>query len=64
MLIFLYTKESVLIFLNIWSNFLVQTSFLSMLVGNDRNLFVAKMFLTYTIITEHYFQPQVKIMGV
>ena len=34
------------------SIFLVQTSFSPMLVENDRNLIVAKMFLTYTIITE------------
>ena len=41
-----------LIFLNIRSNFLAQTSFSLMLVENDRNLIITKMFLTYTIITE------------
>ena len=45
MLIF-YTQRSVLVFLNINLDFLVQTSFSSMLVGNDHNLIVAKMFLT------------------
>ena len=34
------------------SIFLVQTSFSPMLVENDRNLIVAKMLLTYTIINE------------
>ena len=41
---FIYEGECVLIFLNIWSIFLVQTSFLSMLVENVGNLMVAKMF--------------------
>ena len=39
-------------FLNIRSKFLVQISFSLMLVENDSNRIVAKMFLTYTIITE------------
>ena len=46
MLIFYTQRRSVLIFLNIHLDFLVQTSFSSMLVGNDHNLIVAKMFLT------------------
>ena len=46
MLIFYTQRRTVLIFLNINLDFLVQTSFSSMLVGNDHNLIVAKMFLT------------------
>ena len=38
--------------LNIRSIFLVQTSFSSMLIENDRNLIVGKVFLTYEIITD------------
>ena len=37
-------------------NFLVQTSFSSMLVENDHNLIEAKMFLMYAIITEKSLQ--------
>ena len=44
MLIFIYEGECVLIFLNIRSIFLVQTSFLLMLVEKDHNLIIAKMF--------------------
>ena len=39
-------------FLNIRPKFLVQTSSSLMLVENDSNHIVTKMFLTYTIITE------------
>ena len=39
-------------FLNIRPEFLVQTSSSLMLVENDSNHIVTKMFLTYTIITE------------
>ena len=44
MLIFIYEGECVLIFLNIRSIFVVQTSFLLMLVEKDHNLIIAKMF--------------------
>ena len=51
-----YAFFNVLIFLNIWLIFLVQTSFSWMLVGNDHNLFEAEMFLTNTMITEKSLQ--------
>ena len=49
---FPYVGKCVLIFLNIRLIYLVQTSFSSLLVEIDRNLFAAKIFLTYIIITE------------
>ena len=48
-------------FLNNRSKFLVQTSFSLMLVEIDSNRIVAKMFLTYTIITEKSLIKQKKI---
>ena len=44
LIFFMYEGEFVLIFLNIWSVFLVETLFLSMLAENVGNLIVAKMF--------------------
>ena len=49
-------------FLNIRPEFLVQTSSSLMLVENDSNHIVTKMFLTYTIITEKSLIKQKKMV--
>ena len=61
LIFFIYGGECVLMFLNNRSKFLVQTSFSLMLVEIDSNRIVAKMFLTYTIITEKSLIKQKKI---
>ena len=61
-LISLSKEESVLMFLNIRPKFLVQTSSSLMLVENESNHIVTKMFLTYTIITEKSLIKQEKMV--
>ena len=48
----IYKRECVSVFLDIWLIFFVQTSFSPMLVENNCNLIVGKLFLMYTIISE------------